>query len=99
MDACRDVVMEQRGPQLSEITLSYVSVAEGDHPSGDLGKLAKSRSVQQRVSSCSMANAARCASGTKFERLRAPSTEPKMSRWRSVSWGIHTTGQASHSPT
>lgn len=58
---------------------------------------AKSPSVEQSVSPCSTASAARCASGTRFPWMPGNvRNSPSSSGCRSVGCGIHTVPQASH---
>src|SRR5262249_28386968 len=64
------------------------------------GKRLKPLSLEQRVRPCSIASAARCASGTVLDWLPATrSRPPRISRWRSPETGIHTPGTFSHSST
>jgi hypothetical protein len=61
------------------------------------GNRAKSPSVEQRINPCSIASAARCASGTRFARPAASLIKgASISRCRSVGVGTLTNGQSSH---
>ena len=63
-----------------------------------LGNLPKSPSVEHRMSPCSMARAARCASGTRLAVMFRSTMRPsRISTWRSAGRGIQADGQSSHS--